>query len=118
MSYRPSGGDWKELFTAVQQGGLALVEFHLSQGVDPNYQHPEVLTTPLIEAAQLGKTEIVALLLQKGADPRIRSELDGWTAYEVAKAYGHQAVVKLLRPHEETVAKRKLSFWKRWFRKP
>lgn len=118
MSFRPSGGDWKELFTAVQKGDLALVEFHLSQGVDPNYQHPEVLTTPLIEAAQLGQTEIVALLLAKGAKPLIRSELDGWTAYEVAKAYGHQAVLKLLQPFEEQKQTKRLPFWKNWFGKP
>ena len=31
-----SGGDWKEMLVAVQDGNLSLVKYHLSQGADPN----------------------------------------------------------------------------------
>lgn len=95
--FQPTGGNWKEMFYAVQSGDQSLVEYYLSQNIDPNYQHPEFLTTPLIEAAQLGKTNIVALLLANGADPAIRSEMDGWTAMEIAKTHRHKEVVALLR---------------------
>ncbi|MHC4390693.1 MAG: ankyrin repeat domain-containing protein [Planctomycetota bacterium] len=91
------GGNWKEMFTAAGNGDLELTSYHLQCGVDPNYQHPEVLTTALIEAAQNGHVEVVKLLLQYGADPKILSLLDGWTALEAAKQTGHDAVIVVLR---------------------
>ncbi len=105
------------MFSAVQQGDLALVEYYLAQGIDPNYQHPEFLTTPLIEAAQLGQTHIVALLLAKGADPLIQSEMDGWDALEVARIHRHKEIVNLLRgtpeePELQATLRRRKPFWK------
>ena len=35
-----SGGDWKEMFRAVQIGDFNLTEYYLKLGVDPNYQYP------------------------------------------------------------------------------
>jgi ankyrin repeat protein len=91
------GGNWKEMFAAAGNGDLELVSYHLQCGVDPNYQHPEVLTTALIEAAQNGHAEVVKLLLQHGADPEISSMLDGWTALEAAEISKHSAVILVLR---------------------
>ena len=54
-----AAGDWKEMLVAAQSGDLALVRYHIRMGENPNYQHPEFLTTPLIEAATFGHKEIV-----------------------------------------------------------
>ncbi|MEM6299840.1 MAG: hypothetical protein AAF740_14215 [Bacteroidota bacterium] len=39
-----AAGDWKDLLAATQNNDLELVKYHLKQGVDINYQHPEFLT--------------------------------------------------------------------------
>ena len=38
-----SAGDWKDMYAAAVAGDLALVRHHISAGVNPNYQHPEIL---------------------------------------------------------------------------
>ena len=43
-----SGGDWKDMYAAAVEGDLALVRYHINAGVNPNYQHPEILCTPLV----------------------------------------------------------------------
>ncbi|MEL7342024.1 MAG: ankyrin repeat domain-containing protein, partial [Bacteroidota bacterium] len=64
----PAGGDWKAMFAAAQKGDAPLVEYYLQQGIDPDYQHPEVLTTVLIEAANLGQLAVVKVLVEGGAN--------------------------------------------------
>jgi ankyrin repeat protein len=90
------GGDWKEMLTAAEKGDVALLRYHLRQGIDPNYQHPELLTTPLIESAMHGHFEVVKLLLENNAKPEIKSIFFGYTALEVAKIKKHKKVIALL----------------------
>ena len=50
-----SAGDWKDMYAAAVAGDLALVRHHISAGVNPNYQHPEILCTPLVaSSARIG----------------------------------------------------------------
>jgi hypothetical protein len=91
-----SGGDWKQMFIAAGNGDVELVAFYLRSGIDPNYQHPEFLSTALIESAQNGHIEVVELLLQNGADPSIKSVYDGLTALETARQFKHSKVVEIL----------------------
>lgn len=93
------GGDWKEMFEAAFKGDLELVKYHVKMGVDVNYQHPEFLTTALIEASQYGQAEVVAYLLENGADPDIKSVFGGDTAISVAKAFKKKNVIKVLENH-------------------
>jgi ankyrin repeat protein len=51
--------------------------------------------TPLHDAAEVGRKDIVALLLEKGADREIR-DLSGRTAAEVAEKAGYPELVPLL----------------------
>ena len=100
------GGDWKEMLTAAENGDLALVQYHMETGIDANYQHPELLTTPLIESALAGHFEIVKYLLENGAKPEIKGAFDGLTALDVAKIKKHKAIIRLLETalgleHEE-----------------
>ena len=91
-----SGGDWKQMFKAAEEGDLHSLKYYTSLGIDFNYQHPEVLSTPLIESAERGHLEIVKFLLDHGADPSIKSELEGWTALEAARKKQQWAIVDLL----------------------
>ena len=93
---QPSGGNWKDFFAAAARGDAQLVKFHLDSGVDADYQHPEVMTTALIEASTHGRLEVVRVLLEHGADAKLRSMMDGWTALEAATQQGHRPVAEVL----------------------
>lgn len=60
-----------------------------------NSMHNQSKTTPLTNMAQWGKTEIVKLLLEKGADPNAQDE-QGWTALLLAAKENYPAIAKLL----------------------
>jgi ankyrin repeat protein len=59
--------------------------------------------TPLHRASQLGHTEIVRLLLQKGANIHELSERVSWRACLLAAKHGHSQVVKMLLDRGEDV---------------
>ena len=92
----PSGGDWKALYEASMHGDLDEVARWLDAGVDPNYQHPEYGTTPLIAAAEHGHLAAVKLLVARGARKDVVSEWDGHTAQQVARSKGHADVAAWL----------------------
>ena len=94
-----AAGDWKDLLKAIQEDNLELVKYHIDMGVDINYQHPEFLVTPLIEAAELGKVDIVEYLLEKGADPNIKAGFSADTALSVAKAKKHTSIIAILKKY-------------------
>lgn len=92
-----SGGHWKEMFNAACSGDLALVQYHVKNGVDVNYAHPEFLSTPLV-ASILARQEAVALyLLGQGANPQLHSEFDGLTPAQAAQQAGLGAVARRLQ---------------------
>lgn len=82
------GGNWKEMFAAAEAGDLALVQYHVSRGVDVNYAHPEFLSTPLVASILAGQEEVAHFLLAAGADPDLHSEFDGLTPAQAARRVG------------------------------
>jgi uncharacterized protein len=50
-------GDWKDMFRGVQNNDFELVKYYIRMGIDLNYQHPEFLTSPLIETIRVGCSE-------------------------------------------------------------
>jgi len=92
-----SAGDWKELYSAASSGNLSLVQYHISNGVNPNYQHPEILATPLLAAISHGHIAIAKYLLNHGADPYLVSEFDNMTALQAAKHYNKPELVELIQ---------------------
>lgn len=58
-----SAGDWKDLYQAALAGNLSLVRYHVNEGVNPNYQHPEILCTPRVASPIQGHREIAHYLL-------------------------------------------------------
>lgn len=83
-----SGGNWKDLYLAAQEGNLAIVRYHVEMGVDVNYAHPEFMSTPLVAAILAGHQEIAQFLLDNGADPDLVSDFDGVTPVQAAEQVG------------------------------
>lgn len=88
-----SAGNWKELYLATVEGNLSLVDYHVKDGINVNYQHPEILMTVLVAAIKEGHTKIAIYLLRNGADPRLESYFDQLTPIEAAVKYRNQEVL-------------------------
>lgn len=107
-----SGGDWKDMYNAAVEGDLALVRYHIEGGVNPNYQHPEVMCTPLVASLINGHAEITRYLLSRGADPGLLSDYDGLTPAQAARKHGRTEFIPLLRESESKALRQ--PFWQRW----
>lgn len=92
-----AAGDWKEMYNAAATGNLELLRYHIKNGVNPNYQHPEILSTPLVASIVGGHLEITRFLLAHGADPKLLSEFDNLTPLQAAKLYRRAEVLQLLK---------------------
>ncbi len=91
--------DWKRFIQACQEGDAALVRHYLDEGIDPDFQYPEVGTVAIVEAAFYGHAAIVQMLLYAGADASIRQQLGGLNAFEAAKKQEHAQVLRVLKEH-------------------
>ena len=78
------GGNWKEMFNAACEGDLELVRYHVRNGVDVDYAHPEFLATPLVACTLAGREHVALYLLEAGANPHLHSEFDGLTPLQAA----------------------------------
>lgn len=83
-----SAGDWKELFAAACDGRIELVRYHVKNGVDVNYAHPEFLSTPLVACILARQPAVADLLLDHGADPLLLSEFEALTPVQAARQAG------------------------------
>lgn len=94
-----AAGDWKEMLSAIEEGNLALVRYHIENGVNPNYQHPELLTTPLIVSIEQEQSEIAAFLLEHEADPGLRAGFSPDTPLSVARKTKNRKLIKLIKTY-------------------
>uniref|UniRef100_A0A7S2EJ53 Uncharacterized protein n=1 Tax=Ditylum brightwellii TaxID=49249 RepID=A0A7S2EJ53_9STRA len=102
----PTGGEWKELLRASRDGDIKLIQYHLDQGVNPNWQHPEYFTAPIFESIRKNRTEAVEVLLEGGADPLLIEEMTDCQPLEVALQEEKHGIVDLLSsriPQEEVI---------------
>src|SRR5258705_9936973 len=88
------------LVTAAAKGDIRNVSKLLKKGIDINGKAPRDATdfggqTALMAAAGSGHTDIVRILLDKGAKVNVRHEVGG-TALTSAAAQGHLEVVEVL----------------------
>jgi ankyrin repeat protein len=109
-----SGGDWKDLYHAAENGDFALARYHLQEGVDPNYQHPEVMCSPLVASLIHGHDEVAQLLLAHGADPNLPSDFDDLTPLEAAQRHERQAMLERLTALGARPRSNSKPFWWRW----
>ena len=91
-----SGGDWIETYTACQKGDLELVKYHIENGIDLNYMHPEILTTFLMESIRSGHLSITEYLLENGANIMIKDYWTGETAISIAEKLKDKSFINLL----------------------
>jgi ankyrin repeat protein len=92
-----SAGDWKDLYQAALTGNLPLVQHHISEGVNPNYQHPRGAVHATGGQPDPGHMAVAHYLLDHGADPNLRSEFDGLTPLQAARKHGRSQFVQLLQ---------------------
>ncbi len=92
-----AAGDWKEMYQAALDGNLPLLRHHIQSGVNPNYQHPEILATPLVGAILNGHSEVALFLIANGADPKLESYFDNLTPMKAAKKMKNKTVIVALR---------------------
>lgn len=110
-----AGGDWKDFYMAAESGDLGRVRYHLSEGVDVDYQHPEVMQTALVASVQQGHAAIARVLLEHGADPNLPAELGPVTPLQAAQRHGDAALLQLLRDFGARASHApQRSFWQRW----
>lgn len=94
-----AAGDWKELYLSAQNGNLELVKYHIKMGVNPNYQHPEFMTTPLIACIEGEHVEIAKYLLKNKADPSIKEDFGNHTPLSMAKSTKNQKLINLVEEY-------------------
>ena len=85
----------QRLSGAAFTGDIAAMKQALADGADPNTKDPQSGSTLLATAALMGHTEVVASLLEHGADVNVRSR-DGGTALHAAAFLGRAEIVKHL----------------------
>lgn len=85
------------LFEAITTGDFEAVETALASTRDVNEVGAEG-RTPLIEAAALGRVDVIRLLLKAGAEPGWKDDSDD-TAILKAGANGYPDAVLALEPH-------------------
>lgn len=91
-----SAGDWKDLFLACESGNVEMVRYYIKEGVDLNYQHPEYMTSLLIESVRQNHLEIIEILLRNGADPHQKEGFSTDTAISIAKSLKNKAALQML----------------------
>lgn len=92
-----AAGNWKEMYQASLDGNLSLVQYHITEGVNPNYQHPEILATPLVAAILNNHDNVAIFLLENGADPNLESYFDNLTPLKAAKKMKNKHLIALIK---------------------
>lgn len=108
-----AAGDWKDFYQAAVRGDLGRVVHYLSEGINPDEQHPEILRTALVASVLEGHVDIARQLLASGADPNRVSWMDDLSPLEAARRIGHSEMLALLRRFG--ARERRRSFASRWF---
>jgi len=101
------GGDWKDMFAGVERNDLELVKYYISGGIDLNYQHPEYMTSALLESIRCGHEQMTALLLENGASPSLKEVYSNYTPLSVAKSSPNKAIVSLIERYLEKEQQKK-----------
>jgi uncharacterized protein len=86
--------DRKVLCNAIARGKIPLVQKLLKMGINVNIMDDHM--TPLMHAAKSGYADMVQLLLQHGADPRMTNR-EGRTALQLALDGGYTRTAQVLQ---------------------
>ena len=94
-----AAGNWKDMISAIQKGEIELVKYHIQSGVNPNYQHPEYQTTPLIESIVHEQYEVAEYLLKNGADPKLKAGFSNDSPLSEARKTKNKKLIQLVLSH-------------------
>ncbi len=81
------------LGTAIIKGETEIVKKFVEYGADVNEMSNGM--TPLMIAARYNRVEIISFLLEKGANPKLKTE-NGWTALRYAELSNASDAIALL----------------------
>ena len=98
IGFSPDARDAKGvplLVLAIRNNNPEVAKLLLEKNADANAVSEDRGTTALMEAASLGDTEIVEMLLSHGSDPNIKSK-SGRTALMLAVSEGHREAASAL----------------------
>ncbi|EGG14694.1 ankyrin 2,3/unc44 [Cavenderia fasciculata] len=84
------------LYLAIEQNQLAIAEYLLQRGANPNTPRSDGVSGLAI-ASFKGYTDMVQLIIKYNANPN-QQTLSGLTALDYAIKQGHQSIVQLLLP--------------------
>ncbi|BAY80643.1 ankyrin repeat-containing protein [Calothrix parasitica NIES-267] len=83
------------IFEAIIDNNLPKVKEFIQNGFNVNQKHSEIQLTPLIQAINLRRLEIIKILLEAGADPNLCQDVYA-TPLELATSLGNIEVIKIL----------------------
>ncbi|XP_071098533.1 uncharacterized protein [Haliotis cracherodii] len=89
----PSPADCRDLYVASRRGNLEEVKRLLSRGIDVNCRRGKWSWTPVMPAARWGHSDVVELLVSKGADVSLVDK-DGDNILRLACMGGHLEMVE------------------------
>jgi ankyrin repeat protein len=104
-------GDWKQMFLGIQNNDLEMVKYYIDEGVDVNYQHPEYMTSPLIESIVNNYPEMVKLLLDNGASVNVKEAYTELTPLQIAKSLNYIEIQILLKEQLKTYVKKDILYY-------
>jgi uncharacterized protein len=117
------GGDWKEMFRGVETNDFEIVRYYIAHGVDLNYQHPEFLTSAVIESIERQHHEMLVFLLENGAKPDIKEAFSFKSPMQIAKELRNKEAVEILNRYlntnEKVEEETSTLFWqemKKWWK--
>jgi ankyrin repeat protein len=88
---------WTPLHLACHYGQSAIVRLLINSGADVNAIAENAIgNTPIMAAIAGRNAEIIKLLIDIGADPKIKDK-NGYDAFAAAKASGNEAIIKLVK---------------------
>ncbi|XP_066117387.1 2-5A-dependent ribonuclease [Saccopteryx bilineata] len=94
LNRRTSGDDNYLLIEAVKQEDVMLIKQLLERGADVNFQEEDGGWSPLHNAVQTCREDIVDLLLRSGADPFLKKK-NGATPFIIAGIVGDVTLLRL-----------------------
>eukprot|EP01080_Neovahlkampfia_damariscottae_P011099 gene11099-3806_t len=94
-----SNGAWKDCYAAVEKNDFNLVQYYIKLGVPVNFQHPEIMSTLLIESLRQQNYDIAKYLLEHGADPDLDEEFGDDTPMSAAKSKNNKKLIELVQSY-------------------